>query len=146
MFPAEGHGGGKHGGRRRGGRTNFRTTGGCNIHTPFANFVGRGGQGGLPPIGGERGHGSGVAPFTQQNMQSNMAPMYSNMTKCYSNWNVCFSCSFDVEDGHASKTCPAPWRHANHQEGYDRNNLGQYIAAGYNACTKAMHKSQLPTM
>ena len=43
-------------------------------------------------------------------------------------------------------TCPAPWRRANHQEGFDRNNAGQYIGAGYNACTKAMHKSQLPNM
>ncbi len=45
-----------------------------------------------------------------------------------------------------SKTCPAPWRRTNHQEGYTRANSGQYIAAGYDACTKAMHKSQLPTM
>jgi hypothetical protein len=44
------------------------------------------------------------------------------------------------------KTCPAPWRRANHQEGWDRNNAGQYIGAGYDVCTKAMHKSQLPNM
>jgi hypothetical protein len=141
MFPAEGCGGGTRGGRGRGGHTNFMTTSGCNIPTPFANFVGRGGQGGLPPIGGECRRGSSVAPFTQQNMQRNMAPMYSNITKRYANWNVCFSCSFDVEDGRTSQTCPAPWRRATHQEGYNRNNLGQYIAAGYDACTKAMHKS-----
>jgi len=53
---------------------------------------------------------------------------------------------FDVEDGHTSKTCPTPWRRANHQEGFNRNNVGQYIGAGYDACTKAMHKSQLPNM
>jgi hypothetical protein len=128
MFPAEGRGGGKRGGHGCGGRTNFTTTSGRNIRTPFANFAGRGGHGGLPPIGRERGRGSGVAPFTQQNMQRNMASMYFNITKRYANWNVCFSCGFDVEDGHMSKTCPAPWRRANHQEGYDRNNSGQYIA------------------
>jgi hypothetical protein len=49
-----------------------------------------------------------------------------------------------MEDGHTSKTCPAIWRHANHQEGYDRSNAQQYIAAGYDACTKAMHKIQYP--
>jgi hypothetical protein len=32
------------------------------------------------------------------------------------------------------------------QDSFDRNNAGQYIAAGYDACTKAMHKSQLPNM
>ncbi len=114
MFPAEGRGGGKRGSRGRGGRTNFTTTGRRNIRTPFANFVRRGGQGGLRSIGGECGRGSSVAPFTQQNMQRNMAPMYSNITKHYANWNVCFSCGFDVEDGHTSKTCRAPWRRANH--------------------------------
>jgi hypothetical protein len=121
-------------------------TGGHNIRTPFANFVGRGGQSGLPPIGGGRGQISGVAPLMQQTMQRNTAPMYSNITKRSANLNAYFSCSFDVEDGHTSKTCPAPWRRANHQEGYNRNNLGQYIAAGYDMCTKAMHKSQLPNM
>jgi hypothetical protein len=57
-----------------------------------------------------------------------------------------FFCGFDVEDGHTLKTCPAPWRRVNHQEGFDRNNAGQYIAAGYGAFTKAMDKSQLPNM
>ncbi len=75
-------------------------------HThPICQFVGRGGQGGLPPIGGERRRGSGVAPFTQQNMQRNMAQMYSNITKRYANWNVCFSCSLmskmDIRPKHA---------------------------------------------
>jgi len=65
-----------------------------------------------------------VIPFAQQTMPRNAAPMYSNIIKKYSNWNVCFSCGFDVEDGHTSKTCPAPWRRANHQEGFDRNNAG----------------------
>jgi hypothetical protein len=145
-FNAAGRGGGRRGGHGRGGRANFVNTGGRNARTPFANFVGRGGQGGLPPIGEGGGRGGGVIPFAQQAMPRNTAPMYSNIIKKYANWNVCFSCGFDVEDGHTSKTCPAPWRRANHQEGFDRNNLGQYIAAGYDACTKAMHKSQLPNM
>ncbi len=146
MLPTEGRGGSRRGGHGHGGRNYFFTTGRRNIGTPFAFLVGHGGQGGLPPIGGECGRGSGVAPFTQQNMQHNTAPMYSNITKCYANWNVCFSCGFDVKDGHTSKTYPSPWRRANHQEGFNQNNSGQYIAAGYDTCTKAMHKSQLPTM
>jgi len=145
-FNTAGRGGGRHGGHGRGGRANFVNTGGRTARTPFANYVGRGGQGGLPPIGGGVGRGGGALPFAQQTMQRNAAPICSNIIKKYANWNVCFSCGFDVEDGHTSKTCPASWRRANHQEGFDRNNTGQYIAAGYNACTKAMHKSQLPNM
>jgi rubrerythrin len=109
-FNTAGRGGGRHGGHGRGGRANFVNTGGRNAQTPFANFVGRGGQGGLPPIGGGGGRGGGVVPFTQQAMPRNAAPMYSNIIKKKANWNVCFSCGFDVEDGHTSKTCPAPWR------------------------------------
>ena len=142
-FNTAGRGGGRRGGHGRGGRANFVNTGGCNAQTPFANFVGRGGQGGLPPISGGGGCGGGALPFAQQNMPRNTAPMYLNIIKRYSNWSVCFSCGFDVEDGHTSKTCPAPWRRANHQEGFDRNTAGQYIAAGYD---KAMYKSQLPNM
>ena len=70
---------------------------------------------GLPPIGGCR------LPFAQQTMPCNPAPMYQSIIKKYSNWNVCFSCGFEVEGGHTLKTCPTPWRCANHQEGFDRN-------------------------
>ncbi len=49
--------GGRRGGRGRGERANA----GCQGRTPFANFIGSGGQGGLPPIGD--GRGGGVAPF-----------------------------------------------------------------------------------
>ncbi len=145
-FNTAGRGGGRRGGHGQGGRMNFVDTEGCNAQTPFANYVGRGRQSGLPPIGGGTGRGGGVLPFMQQTMPCNAAPMYSNIIKKYFNWNVCFSCGFEVEDGHTLKTCPAPWRRANHQEGFDQNNTGQYIGAGYNACTKAMHKSQLPNM
>ena len=68
-----------------------------------------------------------------------------NIVKRYANMNVCFSCGFDVENGHTSRTCPQAWRRANHQEAYDRSNAQQYIDAGYDACTKAKHKTQLPT-
>ena len=132
------------GGRRGGHKCGEHANAGRQGRTPFANFMGCGGQGGLPPIGG--GRGGDVAPFAQQNAPRNAVPMYSNILKWCANWNVCFSCGFDVEDGHTSKTCPAPWRRANHQEGYTCANSGQYIAAGYDACTKAMHKLQLPTM
>ncbi len=107
--------------------------GGCNTLTPFANYVGRGRQSGLPPIGGRIRRGGGVLPFTQQTMPRNAAPMYLNIIKKYVNWNVCFSCGFEVGDGHILKTRPAPWRRANHQEGFDQNNMGQYIGAGYDA-------------
>ena len=100
------------GGRQGGRGCSEWANAGRQGRTPFANFMGRGGQGGLPPIGG--GHGGGVAPFAQQNVPRNAAPMYSNIIKRYTNWNVCFSCGFDVEYGHTSKTCPAPWRRANH--------------------------------
>jgi len=133
--------GGRRGGSGRGECANVGRQG----RTPFANFVGCGIQGGLPPIGGG-GRGGGIAPFAQQNVPRNVRPMYSNIIKRYANWNVCFSCGFDVEDGHTSKTCPALWRRMNHQEGYTRANSGQYIVVGYDVCTKAMHKSQLPTM
>ncbi len=117
---------------------------------PFANVVGhQGGQGGLPPIGGGGGqHTFGINPFVLAGGLTggrNSAPMYSNIIICYANWNACFLCGFDVEDGHTSKTCPAPWQCINHQEGLDHTNANQYISAGYDACTKAMHKSQMPS-
>ena len=72
-------------------------------------------------------------------------PPHSNIVKMYANWNVCFTCGFDVEDGHTSKTCPANWRKMNHQEGYTRENARQWINAGYDPCTKGMHKTQFPS-
>jgi hypothetical protein len=49
-FPSEGRGSGQcAGGRGCGGHSNFATTEGRNVCTPFANFTG--GQSGLPPIG-----------------------------------------------------------------------------------------------
>jgi hypothetical protein len=74
------------------------------------------------------------------------APAYSNIVKRYANMNVCFSCGFDVEDGHSSSTCPQQWHRPNHQVGFTRANAQQYINAGYDACTRAMHKTQYPAM
>jgi len=128
---------GRGGGRGRGGRATNQG-GRRSPRTPFATYTARnsGGGGGIPAfvpavIGG-------VTPAR------NAAPMYSNIVKRHNNMNACFSCGFDVEDGHTSRTCPAEWRRANHQEAYDRNNAQAYIDAGYDACTKAKHKTQLP--
>jgi hypothetical protein len=124
-FNTAGRGGGRRGRHGRGRRASFVNTGGCNARTPFAIFVGRRGQSGLSHIGGGTRRNGSALLFTQQTMPRNSAPMYSNIIKKYSNWNVCFSCGFDVQVGHTSKTCPAPWRRVNHQEGFDRNNAGQ---------------------
>ena len=107
-----------------------------NTHTPFANYVARQGGSSLPTIAMQQVPG---LPFTGTGPAN---ASHSNIIKWYANMNACFSCGFNVEDGHTSKTCPAIWRCMNHQEGYDRSNAQQYIAPGYNACTKAMHKTQ----
>ncbi len=133
--------GGSRPGREQGGRAPLISPGGRRApRTPFADYSAR--QGGM---------GASIVPAFVQGMPGvivaaqNTAPMYSNIVKRYANMNVCFSCGFDVENGHTSRTCPQAWRHANHQEAYDRSNAQQYIDAGYDACTKAKHKTQLPT-
>ncbi len=113
--------------------------------TPFANHMrntqgaeGRGGMapgiGYLPPTGG----------FTGQATKPPNPPHF-NIVKKYANWNVCFSCGFDVEEGYTSQTCPRHWRKMNHQEGFTRENSRQWINAGYDPCTKGMHKLQFAT-
>jgi hypothetical protein len=67
--PAGIGGGGRRGGRGHGERAN---AGRRNLCTPFANFVGRGGQGGLPPNGSGGGQGVGLAPFKQHNAPRNL--------------------------------------------------------------------------
>ncbi len=57
----------------------------------------------------------------------------------------CFSCGFDIEEGHTSQTCPAHWHKMNHLEGFTCKNSRQWINAGYDPCTKGMHKSQFPS-
>jgi hypothetical protein len=69
-------------------------------------------------------------------------PDFSNVHKRDNNWNVCFLCGFDIENGHRSIMCP--FHKINHQQAYTRKNAQQFIAAGYNPCTKGMHKTILP--
>ncbi len=115
--------GGQRGGRVRGGRATTQGQGGRHTpRTPFADYTARAGGGG----GGIPAFVPMVAPGGTP--ARNTTPMFSNIVKRYNNMNACFSCGFDVEDGHTSRTCP-----------YE-----QYIDAGYNACTKAKHKTQLP--
>jgi hypothetical protein len=132
--------GGRRPGRGHGGRAPVIIPGGRRApRTPFADYLARQGGMGVSIVPDFVPGVSGVSAAAQ-----NTAPMYSNIVKRYSNMNVCFSCGFDVENGHTSQTCPQAWRRANHQEAYDRSNAQQYIDAGYNACTKAKHKTQLP--
>jgi hypothetical protein len=138
--------GGNRGHGRGRGRGVSRGVGGRgNAPTPFANHLrntqmagGRGGSalpgiGYPPPVGGFNGRAAKPPN-----------PPHSNIVKVYANWNVCFSCGFDIEEGHTSQTCPKHWGKMNHQEGFTRENSRQWINAGYNPCTKEMHKSQFP--
>jgi hypothetical protein len=49
-----------------------------------------------------------------------------------------------MEDGHTSVTCHKSWRKPNHQEGFTCANAQEYLNAGWDPCTKGVHKSQLP--
>ena len=90
--------------------------------------------------------GNTIVQFSRAPSNRRTALAYSDIVKRYANMNVCFSCGFDVEDGHNSGTCPMQWRRPNHQVGFTRANAQQYINAGYDACTRAMHKTQYPNM
>ena len=138
-------GGNTQGGRRpgcgHGGRAPVIVPGGSQApRTPFADY--------LAPQGGM---GTSIVPAFVPGVPGvgaaarNTAPMYSNIVKRFSNMNVCILSGFNVENGHTSRKCPQAWRHANHQEAHNRSNAQQYINAGYYACTKAKHKTQLPT-
>ena len=143
QFPARDFSAGR-GGRRRGrGRGHGR---GGRGRTPLADYMrARGGAGvGMP--GQIVPHGGNVVPFqpavpTGTTQVRN--PDYSNIYKRHNNWNVCFSCGFDIEDGHTSATCP--FKKANHQQSFSRENAQQFINAGYDLCTKGMHKTVLPS-
>ncbi len=92
----------------------------------------------VPPIHG----GTQMNPFQGGQQQARKKLDFSNIYKWHNNWNVCFSCGFDVEDGHTSATCP--FKKANYQMAFTRENAQQFIAAGYDPCTKGMHKTVLP--
>ncbi len=113
----------------------MRTQGGAGIGVPGQMVPGQ-----MVPYGG------GIVPFqpaVPTGQQQVRRADYSNIYKRHNNWNVCFSCGFDIEDGHTSMTCP--FKKANHQQSFSRENAQQFIAAGYDPCTKGMHKTILPT-
>jgi hypothetical protein len=133
---------GQGGGRGQGGRSRQGGRGGGRGRMPFADHVqafgcGGGGQG-FQGCGGPQGTFIG-------RVQQTRCINPPNVYKVHSNWNVCFSCGFDVEDRHTSQTCPAHWHKMNHQDAYMRKNAQQFISAGYDPCTKGMHKTLLPS-
>ena len=144
QFPTGDYSAGR--GVRRGGRGRGRGRGNRG-RTPFADYMRT--QGGA--VGGNIPgqlvpYGTGVIPFqpaipTGRPQVKNAD--YSNIYKRHNNWNVCFSCGFDIEDGHTSVTCP--FKKANHQPAFSRENAQQFIAAGYDPCTKGMHKTIFPS-
>jgi hypothetical protein len=120
----------------RGGRRDGRS------HTPFADAMRRAGT--AQPIAAMVPYGGGITqPPTRVQQQQRSHPDFSNIYKVHNNWNVCFRCGFDIEDGHTSITCP--FKRWNHQDLFTRKNSQQFIAAGYDPCTKGMHKTVLPS-
>ena len=87
-------------------------------------------------------YGGGIAQPPPGMQQRSKKTDFSNIYKIHNNWNVCFSCGFDIKNGHTSITCP--FKRWNHQDLFTRRNIQQFIAAGYNPCTKGMHKTFLP--
>jgi hypothetical protein len=99
-------------------------------HLPFAEHMACGG-------GNQGATGTLFNPNAQR-------MTHLNVNKFYGNWNACYLCGFDIEDGHTSMTCPRDWRKPIHIEAFTRANAQSYIAAGYDCCTKRMHKTVLP--
>jgi hypothetical protein len=128
---------------RRGGQGRGRGQGGHG-RTPFTDHMRM--YGAAPAVPPPFPAGGGMMPSIHGGMQMPTLraqnPDFSNIYKRYNDWNVCFSCGFDVEDGHTSLTCP--FKKANHQTSFVRENAQQFIAAGYNPCTRGMHKTVLP--
>jgi hypothetical protein len=133
QFPPPGGNNAGRGGR--GGRGRGRGRGGRSL-TPFADHMRTVGH--TPAMPAPLGRGGAQIP-----QQQTRNPDFSNIYKRYNNWNVCFTCGFDIEDGHTSQTCP--FKKANHQTSFVRENAQQFIAAGYDPCTKGMHKTVLPS-
>jgi hypothetical protein len=128
--------GGQRGGCRRnqGGRR-----GGCS-RTPFADAMQ--GAGAAPMMTRMMPRGGGIAQPPPKMQQRCKKLDFSNIYKLHNNWNACFSCGFDIEDGHTSIMCPFKWW--NHQNSFTCRNTQQFIVAGYDPCTKGMHKTVLP--
>jgi hypothetical protein len=131
-------------GGRRGGGGRGRGRGGQG-RTPFADYM-RTQQLRITSRGLDQivPYGSGIVPFQPDVHNGPPAvqnPDYLNIYKRHNNWNVCFSCGFDIKDGHTFATCP--FKKANHQQSFSRKNAQQFIAAGYDHCTKGMHKTVL---
>ncbi len=136
---------------RRGGRGRGRGRGGRG-QTPFADHMRT--MGAIPAMGNQVApfggggmqmphmHGGLPLPLYQNGLQRPRNPDFSNVYKRFSNWNVCFLCGFDIKDGHTSLMCP--FKKVNHQTLFVRKNAQQFIAAGYDPCTRGMHKTVLP--
>ena len=139
QFPTGDFGAGR--GGRRGGRGRGRGRGGRG-RTPFADYMRTQGGAGAGIPGQVVPYVGGIVPPVNTGIPQVRNPDYSNIYKRHNNWNVCFSCGFDVEDGHTSMTCP--FKKANHQQAFSRENAQQFITAGYDPCTKGMHKTVLP--
>jgi hypothetical protein len=128
--------GGQRGGRgcNQGGRRGGRS------RTPFADAMR--GTGAAPTMTAMIPYGGGIAQPSPGMQQQCKQLDFSNIYKIHNNWNACFSCGFDIKDGHMSITCPFKWW--NHQDSFTCGNAQQFIAAGYDSCTKGMHKTVLP--
>ncbi len=122
-------------GRNQGGRR------GGHSRTPFADAMR--GAGAAPTMTAMIPYGGGIAQPSPGMRQWRKQLDFSNIYKIHNNWNACFSCGFDIEDEHTSITCP--FKRWNHQDLFTRRNAQQFIAAGYDPCTKGMHKTVLPT-
>jgi hypothetical protein len=124
------------------GRGHGRCHGSCS-RTPFADAMRFAGA--APAMTTLIPYGRGLAqlPAASGVQQQHHNPDFSSIYKVHNNWNVCFRCGFDIEERHTSIMCPSKkW---NHQDLFTRENAQQFIAAGYNPCTKGMHKTVLPS-
>jgi hypothetical protein len=139
QFPMGNFGAGR--GGHRGGRGRGRGRGGRG-RTPFADYMRTQGGAGAGIPGHLVPNGGGIVPAINTGVPQGRNPDYSNIYKRHNNWNVCFSCGFDIEDGHTSMRCP--FKKANHQQAFSRENAKAFITARYDPCTKGMHKTVLP--
>ncbi len=103
-------------------------------------------------------HHRGCLPFAEQIAQGGGNPgvtgalynpnaqrmTHSNPNKLFGNWNACYLCGFDIDDRYTLKTCPRDWCKPTHIEAFIQGNAQSYIAAGYDCCTRGMHKTVLP--